>query len=270
MRFFLPSLCVCLAGLATAAAAQDFDVTPYGTTRGWQVDSLTDGSGFLGCAGSVEQGPGFLILAKTRDGWMLRVPTRNTEGFDGAVIEIDGYKIDSQVGYTPEGAGEAYLDAGAIPRLANGSRLTVAINNDQTTKWALSGSAAMITKVEECYSRKGKAPQQAAAKPAAPAPAAVESDALRMGAACPAVGEVRSGGNTTPAQVTFQNAADMAISIYWLDFNGTPVEYAGLLPGDSYSVDTWTEHYWLAKDFDGTCHGGVIVPAPGAQIVTLR
>lgn len=252
--------------LAPAAMAQDFDAAPYAAVKGWQVDALSNDQGFLGCAGSSQQAEGYLILMRTADGWKVRVPSTQTESYAGALITIDGRRIESQAGFAPEGAAELLITDQAAGWIANGAALTVEVDGDQTTSWVLSGSAAMIGKVNECYAGQGLAP----AKTAAPAPAAnVDSDALRMGADCPAVGEVVSGGNTTAANVTFYNASDVAVSLYWLDFNGMPVEYAGLLPGEQYVVDTWTGHYWLAKDFDGNCHGGVIQPAPGAHVLEI-
>ncbi len=256
-------LWLALSVLAPAAMAQDFDVNPYAAVKGWQVDVVSTDQGFLGCAGSIQQAQGYLILMRTGDGWTVRVPSTQTESYAGALITIDGRAIESQAGFTPEGAAELLVTDQAAGWIANGSSLTVEVDGDQTTRWVLSGSAAMIGKVNECYAGQGQAP----AKPATKKPAAVvESDAQRMGADCPAVGEVVSGGNTTAANLTFYNASDVAVSIYWLDFNGVPVEYAGLLPGEQYVVDTWTDHYWLAKDFDGNCHGGVIQPAPGAHV----
>lgn len=262
---FSAGLGLALSVLAPAVLAQDFDASPYATVKGWQVDVLSNDQGFLGCAGSVQQAQGYLIVMRTaQDGWKLRVPSSQTESYAGALITIDSHAIDSQAGFTPEGAAELLITETAVGWIANGSRLKIEVNDDLTTQWALSGSAAMIGKINECFAGQGQAPKKTAAKPAAPA--AVDSDALRMGADCPAVGAVVSGGNATPAQVTFYNATDVAVSLYWLDFNGVPVEYAGLLPGDEYVVDTWSEHFWLAKDFDGTCHGGVIQPAPGAHV----
>ncbi|NUB44309.1 hypothetical protein GEU84_007935 [Fertoebacter nigrum] len=251
-----------LAG--TAAAAQDFDIQPYAANvRGWQVDVLSDDQGFLACSGiSPQQAHGFLGVMQTRDGWMLRVPSDRSESWDGAVVTIDGRVIDSQVEFQPEGAGHIGISEAAVGWIAQGSRLKVAMNGDQTTDWRLDGSAAMVGKVRECFARKAGRPTVAIT---APAPV-VESDALRPGAGCPRMCSVVSTSNDTPATVQFYNASDVAITLYWLDFTGLPVEYAGLLPRDDFTVNTWAEHRWLARDFQGVCHGGVITPAGGAQV----
>lgn len=258
-------------GHVGAAGADSYDIAPYAEVKGWQVDSLKDApSGtFLGCMASSEQPSGYLMVGQMVWGWLVRVPADKTEGYEGGVIAVDGKAVDSQFGFAPEGAGEANISDEMVPQIGNGTALTTKINGEAPVTWRLEGSGAMIGKVKECFTNNGVAPG-GKAPTSTPAPAAVDSDALRMGKDCPKLGEWRSGGNTTPAHVTFVNGADLAVSVYWLDFEGKPVEYAGLLPGESYSVDTWTDHYWLAKDFDGTCHGGVIIPAPGPSIHEIK
>ncbi len=265
IRFLLCAAILCLSG---TAQAQSFDAAVYAAdVRGWQVDALTDGQGFLGCGGTTDQPFGVLGVIQSRDGWLLRVPTQQTESFEGAVVTIGNRQIDAQIGFLPEGAGEIYLTDQAIGWLAQADEVTVAVNNDYTATWGLLGSAAMITKVKECYARKGSAKAAIAApKAAVSVVKAPESDAQRGGIDCPAPGSVASTGNGTPAQLQFYNATDRAVTLYWLDFNGMPVEYAALLPGEDWTVETWAEHPWIARDFEGTCRGGVIYPAPGNSV----
>ena len=271
MRYNLFLSAVICATFGLAAQAQDFEIETYAAdVRGWQVDALSDDQGFFACAGmSGEQKDGYLAVMQTRDGWMLRVPTEQTESFEGALVTIDGREIDSQIGFFPEGAGHIALADQAVDWIAQGSRLKVAVNNDLTTNWVLSGSAAMVTKVTECYKRKGVVKTAAPAKPKPPkkvAPKVVENDALRSGQDCPEIGSVASYASDTASNIQFYNASDVAITLYWLDFDGNPVEYAALLPGEDYVVDTWAEHFWLARDFEGTCRGGVIQPAGGQHV----
>lgn len=256
---------------AGAAGADDYDITPYAPVKGWQVDTLRDAptGTFIGCMASNEQPSGYLMVGQMVWGWVVRVPAQKTEGYDGGLIAVDGKAVDSQFGFAVEGAGEANIADEMVPQIGNGTALTTKINGESPVTWRLEGSGAMIGKVKECFNNNGVAPGVQTST-STPAPAAVDSDAERMGKDCPELGEWRSGGNTTPAHVTFTNKADLAVSVYWLDFEGKPVEYAGLLPGESYAVDTWTDHYWLAKDFDGTCHGGVIIPAPGTSTYEIQ
>lgn len=142
-------------GMPTTA---DLEMVPYNGVRGWEVYSMHSGGGFAGCAGSIEQPGGFLILQKKDYGWELRVPANQTEGFDGGVIVLDGKTVDAQFGFTPEGAGEAGLDDGFVARLRQGNRLTTQINGEEPINWDMKGSAAVVTKIEECYTRKGVLP----------------------------------------------------------------------------------------------------------------
>lgn len=264
MRYKFLLSCLAVLWLGGVAQAQSFDAAVYAAdVRGWQVDALTDDQGFLGCGGTTDQPFGVLGVIQSRDGWLLRVPSMQTESFEGALVTIGRRDIDSQIGFLPEGAGEIFVTDQAIGWLAAADRVTVAINNDYTATWGLLGSAAMIAKVKECYSRKGAAQAAATRKPR---PQPVENDALRAGTGCPAPGSVASTGNGAAAQVQFYNATDRAVTLYWLDFDGMPIEYAALLPGEDYIVNTWSEHPWLARDFNGTCRGGVIYPAPGDHV----
>lgn len=136
----------------------DLDMAPYGSVRGWDVYSLSSGPSFMGCAASIEQPGGFLILQKKDYGWELRVPANQTEGFDGGVIVLDGKTVDAQFGFTPEGAGEAGLDDGFVARLRQGTKLTTQINGEKPVNWSLKGSAAVVTKIEECYTNQGVQP----------------------------------------------------------------------------------------------------------------
>ncbi|WP_245261657.1 hypothetical protein [Ancylobacter sp. FA202] len=141
---------------SAAQNTADLEMLPYGSTRGWEVVSLRAGSDFVGCAGSINLPAGFLILQKKTHGWELRVPADQTEGFEGGVITLDGRRVDAQFGFTPEGAGEAGLDDAFVAALRNGKLLTTKINGSRPVKWPLSGSAAVVTKIEECFSRQGR------------------------------------------------------------------------------------------------------------------
>lgn len=133
----------------------DLEMVPYGSTRGWEVVSLNAGSEFVGCAGSISLPAGFLILQKKTYGWELRVPAEQTEGFEGGIITLDGRRVDAQFGFTAEGAGEAGLDDRFVAALRNGKLLTTQIKGARPVKWPLTGSAAVVTKIEECFKRQG-------------------------------------------------------------------------------------------------------------------
>lgn len=225
-----------------------------------------DGIDPFHCTGySIDQ-PSLLALSLSSDGWSLQVQTNQPEGIHGAVIGIDRASMDSQVGVMGATA-TAYLDPSAIKAIAKADSLSVEIEGE-VQNFHLVGSAAVITKIQECVDRNGAA-TDAAASPEFDDPemAMVESDATRMGQDCPALGDVRSYPSDVATTITFANRSDRALSVYWLDFDGIPQEYAGTLPGESVTLETYSGHMWIAKDFDGTCAGGGALAA-GTDPVT--
>ncbi|MPT21696.1 MAG: hypothetical protein E2577_01060 [Starkeya sp.] len=66
--------------------------------------------------------------------------------------------MDAQFGFTAEGAGEAGLDDRFVAVLRNGKLLTTQIKGARPVKWPLTGSAAVVTKIEDCFRRKGLLP----------------------------------------------------------------------------------------------------------------
>ena len=247
---------------------QTYDSRAYADVRGWLVSATNDAQGFAGCWAAPTGQGSMVALALIRGSWEIWVSSIATSGFEGGTITVDGSVTDAQFGFFAESGAYAAITPPLVRAIAQGSRLQISINNDLSGSWSLSGSAAAITKVEECAARSGQIAAPATAS--GTAAGGVESDALRMGSGCPAAGAAASGSNGTPAQVVFVNMTDRAVTVYWLDFAGMPVEYAGLLPGESQAMDTWAEHRWLAKDFDGTCYGGVIAPAAGASVWEIR
>lgn len=99
----------------------------------------------------------------------------------------------------------------------------------------------------------------------------VESDALRMGKGCPAVGSIKSPGPKKPTwKVTFVNQIkpERAATIYWLNPDGEPVETEIFDEKGQAVIDTNAGQAYIVKDFDGTCYGGVHIINKGqTQIV---
>ena len=147
----------------------------------------------------------------------------------------------------------------------------------------LSGTSATILKIEECFAQTGRPDLQgpvfvgtAATNDIVPRDSAgntIENDAYRMGMGCPRVGTMRSPASDIPAQVEFRHgvADGTAVSVYWLDFNGEPVEMAGLFSlNPVVSLNTYVGHKFIAKDIQGTCHGGVITVGSGRTAYVIR
>jgi len=63
----------------------------------------------------------------------------------------------------------------------------------------------------------------------------------------------RSVNSDTAVRITFRNATDEPVEVYWVDDRGTPVKYSDLQPGQSYVQDTFSTHPWQFRQ-----RGGVI------------
>ena len=196
-------------------------------------------------------------------------------------IDIDRASFDG-TWYRGETGMVWFLDEGALASLRQGRDLTAYLAGQDPMSLDLTGSAAALLKLEECVSRGGEAKSASASAPApAPKPPEqvppgvviwpanvppqpVENDTQFLGENCPQWGEFASGPSEIAVKARFVNEADRAASIYWIGFDGTLTEYAGLLPGEKFDVDTFEGHVWVAKDFGGTCLGkGAIFPRAG-------
>jgi hypothetical protein len=279
-----------LWGLASVSSAAFAAEKPYATVKGWAVIINTNADGSHNrCIMSLGKGEEMLRLALTPTGWSLSVPGLGSTrplpggfGFDGGQTTPIDFSVD-----TKKGARAWFsISPADVDRMRASSTIEVDIGK-YSLQWPLTGSAAAITKVEECAAKFGpkananNAPSagaglmkkrvrsdDTASEPAA-APA-VEDDAFRLGAMCPAAGSFRSLQLSDPATATFMNRSDRALTVYWLNFEGNPVEYAATLPGESVTLDTYAAHAWIAKDFDGTCVGGVHVAEAGANRFVLE
>ncbi len=70
---------------------------------------------------------------------------------------------------------------------------------------------------------------------------------------CAELGEVRSRASEEEVEITFVNRANARRSVVWIDFDGQPVNYADLDPGESYAVKTYRTHPWMFTDAPGNC-----------------
>lgn len=72
-------------------------------------------------------------------------------------------------------------------------------------------------------------------------------------ASCSGFGKVKSQNSNTPVTVTFVNKSGEYRSVMWIDFKGSPVSYANLDPGKSYTINTYVTHPWMFTDGPGNC-----------------
>lgn len=70
---------------------------------------------------------------------------------------------------------------------------------------------------------------------------------------CRKQGTLRSENSKTPVTITFKNDSPEYRAVMWLDFNGRPINYADLEPGQTYTVKTFETHPWMFTDGPGNC-----------------
>lgn len=81
-------------------------------------------------------------------------------------------------------------------------------------------------------------------------------------ATCQAQSGARSLRSDVPVSVVFRNLADGYRSVMWIGFDGMPVQYANLNPGETFSVNTYVTHPWMITDGPGNCIE-MFMPQPG-------
>ncbi len=81
-------------------------------------------------------------------------------------------------------------------------------------------------------------------------------------ATCRMQSSARSERSDIPVNVVFRNLADGYRSVMWIGFDGMPVEYANLNPGETFSVNTYVTHPWMITDGPGNCIE-MFMPQPG-------
>jgi hypothetical protein len=245
--------------LAPAAPAEE-NYADYGVTKGWQVLAISQDGAFMRCSGASETFP--FTLDYSAEGWVLTVdpPAGQPDEVNGTV-DVDRASFEGTFYPLSNERYGMFMEDGLVEAIRTGSRLAVEINGE-VVDTELKGSSAAMTKIEECTDN-GGVPPKASKAGKSKAAALVESDAARMDATCPDVKAFPSVASDESAQIEFINASDIAISIYWVDFDGKLVDYAGTLPGESVTLDSFVGHNWIGKDFNGTCHSSILTVYPG-------
>lgn len=70
---------------------------------------------------------------------------------------------------------------------------------------------------------------------------------------CKVAAKIRSSDGGAEVQMTIVNRTNEFRAIDWIDFNGRRVNYANLNAGETFVVNTWTSHPWMASDGPGNC-----------------
>lgn len=236
-----------LAGTPGRASAQDL----YGSVRGWDIRTMTGPNGtFAGCL-MQRPGGGFdPSIARFNGVTELGFPAPLPDGTPVTVdMDVDRYSHIADT-LVQTGWASVQVQDDWVQATGKASHMEARVNG-QGGEISTGGTMAAILKLRECDQFGGHKP--------APAPAqALENDTLRMGAGCPAVGQYRSPNVQDWGNITFVNHIDRAITLYWLDGQGVPQDVVGLLPGQQAKITSNAGHYFIAKDSDMICHGGVI------------
>ncbi|MBO6815685.1 MAG: hypothetical protein JJ891_12540 [Rhizobiaceae bacterium] len=56
-----------------------------------------------------------------------------------------------------------------------------------------------------------------------------------------------------PVTLTFRNMSGAYRSVMWVGFDGMPVSYADLDPGEEFTINTYLTHPWMFTDGPGNC-----------------
>lgn len=240
----------------------------YAAVRGWRVLSGSVKGRFVYCVAEKSDGGALLRLGYNDNQWQLSVPVTSRNDWQGQ-LEVDG-KTRSISGGASGKWSIAWLGLEELGWLKNGNKMILDVAR-YSLDHSLSGSTAAILKVEECYANKGRKTQRVAAAPTQKPGRRIESDAYRTGKRCPRLGDIVSPTSNTPATLEFIDRihTGRATVIYWLDFQGRPVDM-GIFNNGSLKLNSSVGHSFIVKDFDGTCYGGVFTVRAGHNRFVVR
>lgn len=184
------------------AAMSGASEAPYGEVRGWTAYSGTISGRFAYCAGETKDGDTIWRLGFDGQQWQLGVPYATGDGAWDGEYEVDGARKPAS-GTAANGWTFMWLGLQELDEVRNGNEIVLDIGRASIAH-PLKGTAAIVTKIEECVARKGNASgaQVAAAKPAAASAPAGCPDKLPGTGLCPAEAAALIGG-AKPSQEAF-------------------------------------------------------------------
>ncbi|MBB4305243.1 putative membrane protein [Rhodobium orientis] len=264
------------AGPASAASER------FARLGDWVVFAVFRDGEFRACRARLRsRTAGALIFSYNGRIWRVGVPGTGSRTKVAGDLFVDDFSQFADFAGSRDGKRAATrVDDAFIDEVRAGRVFGVRLGGRER-RWSLNGSAAALSAAEDCVAQNGgparrpklKRFEMPNARTAAPEPRAeppVMRNAARSGAGCPAPGAMPSPSSDVRRQVRFTNRADQAVNIYWLDSGGTPVEFAALMPGETTTLDSFSGHRWIARDFQGRCHGGVMTVDDGGNRFTIR
>lgn len=236
--------------------------TAYGEARGWRVFSGAVDGKFAYCAGERADGDTVWRLGTDTMQWQLGVPYMASPGEWQGEYDIDGRRMPAS-GVGANGWTFMWLGLQELDEVRNGNQIVLDIGRASITH-PLKGTAAVITKIEECVSRQGAGGDALAAS------AAVQSQAglYPTFEACQPAGSVRTERDGPAASVTFRvdNSVGATLSLNWIAHDGQVHSYGQIAPGQAMQMNTYVGHLWMATDGHACAYQEV---EPGARSITF-
>lgn len=253
-------------GFTSIANEYESGERQYSRTRGWDVHSATLDGQFSYCFAEKSFGGTRSRIGTDGGQWQYAVEFLNGPPFiKQAIFEVDGRRISTSA-HSDGSWTFFWLGMAEVDTLKRGNTVIFDIGR-ASMDFSLSGSTAAILKVQECMTTRGDRRKAVAPKPK---PMPIESDAHRLAGNCPVLGVSANGhGPATVEFIDTKSSMGPALTLYWVDFNGNPTEMGIFLDGP-IRLDSSASHRFIAKDFSGTCFGGMMITRPGHNVFTVR
>lgn len=110
----------------------------------------------------------------------------------------------------------------------------------------------------------GSASANASASVTLPDPLEIATLSGLKASQCTEEGTIRSA-NGEATNIRFTNSAEGRVTVYWLDRQGSRVEYKKLAKGESYTQPTFVTHPWLIANEQDQCMG-IYLPEQGGTV----
>lgn len=113
-------------------------------------------------------------------------------------------------------------------------------------------------------STSGSASANASASVTLPDPLEIATLSGLKASQCNEEGTIRSASGEATT-IRFTNSAEGRVTVYWLDRQGSRVEYKKLAKGESYTQPTFVTHPWLIANEQDQCMG-IYLPEQGGTV----
>lgn len=155
--------------------------------------------------------------------------------------------------------------------LSRGGTLTYQIGNRPPATINLNGAASPIRQfTENCKSlTQTTAQQPPVQRPPVVGGGGTSTSPVRPPAirqpdrrSCNEFGRLKSFNSNQPLTLVFTNRSGSYRGVLWLDYQGRPIDYAGLNPGQTHRQQTFVGHPWMFTNGPGDCKE-IYVPRAG-------